>query len=58
MTSLSSLMDYYYESMYPELKILEDKRVSIVDKLKKTIMVLIVLGAVLCIFLIQAFFDK
>ena len=56
MTSLSSLMDYYYESMYPELKILEDKRVSIVDKLKKTIMVLIVLGAVLCIFLIQGGF--
>lgn len=51
MTSLSSLMDYYYESMYPELKILEDKRLSIVAKLKKAIIVLVVLGIGLCVFL-------
>ena len=56
MTSLSSLMDYYYESMYPELKILEEKRLSIIVKLKKAIIVLIILGIGLCFFLIQGGF--
>lgn len=56
MTSLSSLMDYYYESMYPELKILEKDRLAIVARLKKAILMLIVFGAGLSIFLIQGGF--
>ena len=56
MTSLSSLMDYYYESMYPELKILEKDRLAIVAKLKKAILMLIFFGAGLCFFLIQGGF--
>ena len=56
MISLSTLMDYYYEFMYPELKTLEEKRLAIVAKLKKTIIVLIILGFGLCYFLIQGRF--
>lgn len=56
MTSLSSLMDYYYESMYPELKILEKDRLAIVARLKKAILMLIVFAAGLSIFLIQGEF--
>lgn len=56
MTSLSSLMDYYYESMYPELKILEKDRLTIVARLKKAILMLIIFGAGLSIFLIQGGF--
>jgi len=33
---LSSLMDYYYETMYPELKILESGRLEILVKIKKS----------------------
>ena len=46
MAKLSSLMDYYYASMYPELKVLEDKRLAIVASLKKSgfILVCLVLG--------------
>lgn len=53
MTSLSSLMDYYYESMYPELRALEQKRVDIIARLKKAIFILIVLGIGFYFFLIQ-----
>lgn len=56
MTSLSSLMDYYYEFMYPELKILEQDRLAIVAKLKKAILILSIFAVGLCIFLIQGGF--
>jgi len=56
MTLLSSLMDYYYESMYPELKILEDKRLAIVVKLKKMIFILLFACIGFCFFLIQSGF--
>lgn len=44
MAKLASLMDYYYESMYPDLKFLENERLRIVAKLKKTIFILLPLG--------------
>lgn len=56
MTSLSSLMDYYYEFMYPELKILEKERLSIIARLKKAIFILAVFGLGLCFFLIRSEF--
>jgi len=37
---LASLMDYYYESMYPELKRLEERRLHILSKLKKSALIL------------------
>jgi hypothetical protein len=40
---LASLMDYYYETMYPELKMLEEHRLKILSKLKKIALVLSVL---------------
>lgn len=39
--NLASLVDYYYESMYPSLKILEEKRLSTVGKLKKIVVFLL-----------------
>jgi len=39
---LSSLMDYYYTSMYPELKVLEEMRLSLLAKLKKVGFTLII----------------
>lgn len=35
MKKRESIVDYYYESMYPELKVLEQDRLIIVSKLKK-----------------------
>lgn len=43
MAKLASLMDYYYESMYPELKRLEEHRLHILSKLKKSALILMVL---------------
>lgn len=56
MAKLSSLLDYYYESMYADLKVLENERLRIVTKLKKAIYVLIILGMSFCFFLIQSKF--
>ena len=36
MAKLSSLMDYYYESIYPEVQALEEKRLGIISYLKNT----------------------
>lgn len=41
MAKLSSLMDYYYESMYPELQLLEKERLRIVSKLKTVVIFLL-----------------
>lgn len=46
MATLASLMDYYYSSMYPELKILEEGRLERVAKLKKIGFILFALGLV------------
>lgn len=40
MATLSSLMDYYYSTMYPELKALEEERLRIVGRLKKVAFIL------------------
>jgi len=40
---LASLMEYYYETMYPELKILESGRLEILAKIKKAGIVIAVL---------------
>ena len=56
MAKLSSLLDFYYESMYADLKILENGRLAIIAKLKKTIFILFMLGLCLCFFLIQSKF--
>lgn len=53
MAKLSSLMDYYYTVMYPELKVLEESRLHIVAKLKKVGFVLIFLAMVASFFLIH-----
>ncbi|WP_263832450.1 DUF3137 domain-containing protein [Sulfurospirillum oryzae] len=50
-TNLASLLDYYYESMYPELKALEEKRQSIVATLKKAAFILLVIATILFLFL-------
>ncbi|KFL33765.1 MULTISPECIES: DUF3137 domain-containing protein [unclassified Sulfurospirillum] len=44
---LSSLLDYYYESMYPSLHALEGKRLAILSTLKKAALLLVTLGTVL-----------
>lgn len=43
MAKLASLMDYYYETMYPELKTLEEHRLRVLSKLKKIALILSVL---------------
>lgn len=53
MAKLSSLMDYYYESMYPELKLLEEERLRIISKLKTVAMILAIIGAVTSFILLQ-----
>jgi hypothetical protein len=49
--SLSSLLDYYYESMYPLLKALEEKRLGIIATLKKAALTLFCGAAFLFVFL-------
>ncbi len=44
MAKLASLMEYYYEKMYPDLKILESGRLEIVGKIKKAGVVIALLG--------------
>lgn len=44
---LASLLDYYYESMYPTLQALEEKRLAILSSLKKAALMLVFLGTVL-----------
>ena len=39
--NLASLLDYYYESMYPSLKVLEEKRLHTILTLKKAAAILI-----------------
>lgn len=46
MAKLSSLMDYYYSSMYPELKVLEESRLRIVATLKKAGVILLFLAMI------------
>ena len=49
--TLSSLLDYYYESMYPLLKSLEEKRLGILSTLKKAALILFC-GAILLFFIL------
>jgi len=51
--NLASLLDYYYESMYPELKALEDKRLSILARLKKAAFILFGIALIISFFLIH-----
>lgn len=55
-TSVSSLVDYFYEQMYGDLKILEADRLAIVAKLQKTAVILILLGLIAFFVLIRTFF--
>lgn len=50
-TNVASLMDYFYEQMYGDLKILEKDRLVIVSKLQKTALILIILSLITLIFL-------
>ncbi len=50
MANLSSLMDYYYEVMYPEIKALEEDRLRILAQLKKTASILGIGALVLALF--------
>ncbi len=56
MAKLASLMDYYYESMYPELKILEEHRLHILSKLKKSALILGLLFGGICWIVIDTSF--
>ena len=53
-TNLASLMDYYYESMYPSLKVLEEKRLHILLTLKKAALILACIAIFLFLFLTQS----
>lgn len=53
MANLSSLLDYYYESMYQELKILEADRLKIVATLQRTAGILTIIAVIIAFFLIQ-----
>ena len=55
-TSVSSLVDYFYEQMYGDLKILEADRLAIVAKLQKTAAILILLGLIAFFVLTRTFF--
>lgn len=46
-------MDYYYESMYPELKFLEDKRLQTIATLKRTAFFMTLFATGLTFFLIK-----
>ncbi len=46
MKTLSSLQDFFYENIYPDLEFLEQKRLKIYASLKKTAIVLLVLTCV------------
>jgi len=50
---LASFMDYYYETMYPSLKILEAKRLQILATLKKMALMLLISATLLCFFLVH-----
>ena len=52
--NLASLLDYYYESMYPELQALEEKRLSIIASLKKTAFILLCISLILFVVLNQS----
>ena len=43
MKTLSSLQDFFYENIYPDLEFLEQKRLKIYESLKKTAIVLFIL---------------
>ena len=49
MADLSSLMDYYYESMYPEIKALEEERLRIIARLKSLATTLAISALVLAL---------
>ena len=50
---LASFMDYYYETMYPSLKMLEAKRLQILSTLKKVALMLLISAAILFFFLVH-----
>ncbi len=54
MATLSSLMDYYYSTMYPELKTLEEERLRIVGRLKKVAFILLSVAAISVFVLIHS----
>lgn len=51
--SLSSLMDYFYEQMYNDLKVLENDRLTIVATLKKTLVILTLIGTLSFLILVR-----
>ena len=51
--NLASLLDYYYESMYPSLKVLEEKRLHTILTLKKAAAILLCIATLLFLFLTQ-----
>lgn len=57
-TNLASLMDYYYDSMYPSLKVLEEKRLRTLFTLKKAALILCAIAVLLFLFLSQNAFFK
>jgi len=51
MSKMASLVDYYYESMYPELQVLELDRLRIIKKLQKAALILACFAFILFILL-------
>ncbi|MDD2383470.1 MAG: DUF3137 domain-containing protein [Sulfurospirillaceae bacterium] len=54
-TNVSSLMDFFYEKMYGDLKILEQDRLAIVAKLQKTAIILSLVGVMVFFILTRSF---
>ncbi len=55
-TTVSSLVDYFYEQMYGDLKILEADRLAIMAKLQQTAIILALLGLITFFVLIRTLF--
>lgn len=53
MANIASLLDYYYESMYPELQVLELDRLRIIKKLQKAALFLALIAVGVFLFLIR-----
>lgn len=52
--NLASLLDYYYEFMYPELQALEAKRLSTIASLKKAALILLIISFIFFVVLTQS----
>lgn len=54
MATVASLMEHYYDAMYPNLKALEEKRLSVLSTLKKSALILFVLASLVMVVLMQS----